>query len=77
LTQSFQLHDVPEVDSAFNTNAYDESSWEVTGGRPVRLTNNLTAFYEPNVPILWDPPQLLGLYDLRKLMKTQMRMCIV
>jgi hypothetical protein len=35
---SFQPHYGPGVDSAFNKNEYQEPSWEVTGGRRVRLT---------------------------------------
>jgi hypothetical protein len=36
--QSFQLHYGPGVDSAFNRNEYQESSWGVKSGRRVGLT---------------------------------------
>jgi hypothetical protein len=34
----FQTHYDPGVDSASNRNEYQESSWELKGGRHVRLT---------------------------------------
>jgi hypothetical protein len=37
-TESFQSHYGPRVDSAFNRNEYQESSWGVKGGRRVGLT---------------------------------------
>jgi hypothetical protein len=40
LTQSFQPHYDPGVDSASNRNEYQESSWGVKGGRRVRLTTS-------------------------------------
>jgi hypothetical protein len=40
LTKSFQPHYGPGVDSASNRNEYQESSWEVKGGRRVRLTTS-------------------------------------
>jgi hypothetical protein len=48
LTESFQPHRPWGVDSAPNRNEYQESSWEVKGGRRVRLVN-LTAICEPIV----------------------------
>jgi hypothetical protein len=38
LTYSFQPYYGPGVDSASNRNEYQESSWEVKGGRRIRLT---------------------------------------
>jgi hypothetical protein len=37
------------VDSPSNRNEYQESFWEVKGGRLVRKADNLTAICEPNV----------------------------
>jgi hypothetical protein len=45
LTQSFQLHYVPGVDSASNKNEYQGSSW----GREARKADNLTAICGPTV----------------------------
>jgi hypothetical protein len=39
----------PEVDSAFNRNEYQESSWRIKGGRPVHKADKLTAICEPIV----------------------------
>jgi hypothetical protein len=41
LTQSFQQHFVPGVNSASNRNEYQESSWGVKG-LPARKADNLT-----------------------------------
>jgi hypothetical protein len=41
LTQSFQPHYGPGVDSASNRNEYQESSSAIKGGRRVRLTTSL------------------------------------
>jgi hypothetical protein len=47
LTQSFQLHYDPGVDSASNRNEYQASSGgRVKGGRPEHEADNLTAIYE-------------------------------
>jgi hypothetical protein len=46
-TQSFQPHYGPGVDSARNTNEYQESSWGK--GRPVCEADNLIAICQPIV----------------------------
>jgi hypothetical protein len=40
LTESFQPHYGPGVDSASNRNGYQETSWGVKGGQRVRLTTS-------------------------------------
>jgi hypothetical protein len=51
LTQSFQPHYDPGVDSASNRNEYQEYSWNIVGGigRPARRADNLPANSEPIV----------------------------
>jgi hypothetical protein len=44
--RSFQPHYGPGIDSASNRNDYQESSWEVKGGRRVKA-DSLTAICEP------------------------------
>jgi hypothetical protein len=40
LTEAFQSHYGPGVDSASNRNEYQESSWRVKGGQCVRLATH-------------------------------------
>jgi hypothetical protein len=51
LTQSFQSHYGPGVDSASNRNEYQEYSWNILGGkgRTARRADNLAAICEPTV----------------------------
>jgi hypothetical protein len=49
LTESFQPHYGPRVDSASNRNEYQESSWGGGKERPARKVENLTVICEPTV----------------------------
>jgi hypothetical protein len=47
VSECFELHYDPGVDSASNRNEHQESSWGVKGGRPARKADSLTAICEP------------------------------
>jgi hypothetical protein len=51
LTWSFQPHYGPGVDSASNSNEYQEYFWNILGGKgqPARKADNLTTICEPIV----------------------------
>jgi hypothetical protein len=57
----FCAHSGPGVDSASNTNEYQESSWGVKERQP-RMADNLTVICEPIVYKMWEPQRLTALW---------------
>jgi hypothetical protein len=63
LTWSFQPHCGPGIDSAYNRNEYQKSSWCGVGkGRPACDSDNFTATCEPTVKKMWEPRHLTSIW---------------